>query len=207
MLFENRRSNAGLIIWGDIYELKALWTFIHRVQGESSLLDSSDDGVLMSLAYEIRHAFDRMRRKETRKWFGEDPTPIYGFDCIWPNILVQVGLLRAAMAFMPAITRGEQAVMYGLESTVANALENLLPGTGEQFLKAAASIGQAGEKLIDEKLFSRTCYFLTLTPAQRKKHLGAIFDSLRLIWARDNYLEAKVFESFTIRGEYPDFKW
>ncbi|WP_436252770.1 DUF6904 family protein [Pseudomonas chlororaphis] len=79
-----RKSNAGLVLWGDIYELKALWTFIHRVIEESALL-KIEDPLLSGLAYEVRHAFDGMRRKDTRKWYGDDPTPIYGFDCVVVN--------------------------------------------------------------------------------------------------------------------------
>lgn len=61
-----RKSNAGLVLWGDIYVLKALWTFIHRVIEESALL-KIEDPLLSGLAYEVRHAFDGMRKKNSHE--------------------------------------------------------------------------------------------------------------------------------------------
>lgn len=206
MQYQTRKSNAGFILWGDMYELKALWTLIHRIQDESAII-KSEDGTLMDFAYELRHAFDRMRRTSTRDWYGEDETPVYGMDCYWPEVLAQVGLMRAAMAFMPTITRNDQAVMYGLEATVLDALEQMLPGAGENFLSSVARNAQQGEKQLRSRIVSRTCYFLTLTPAARKKHLGAIVDSMGSIWARDNYLDPSLFEQFEDWTNYPEHKF
>lgn len=205
MQYETRKSNAGFILWGDIYELKALWTFIHRVLDESPVL-KSEEGPLTDFAYEIRHAFDRMRRTGVRDWFGEDETPIYGLDCYWPEVLGCTGLLRYAMGFMPT-NRNDQAVMYGLESVVSDALEQMLPGTGESFLKSASFAAHNDEASFQSKVISRTCYLLTLTPAARKKHLGAIVDSMGLIWARDNYLDPSLFEQFEDWTSYPEHKF
>ena len=206
MQYAIRKSNAGLVLWGDIYELKALWTFIHRVIDESALL-KSEDPLLSWLAYEVRHAFDGMRHKGTRKWHGDDPTPIYGFDCIWPNMLIQIGLLRAGLAFMPTVTRHDQAVMYGLESIVLEGLETMLPGAGESFFKSAVMIAHEGGENYSNKIHSRTSYFLTLTPTKRKESLGAIFDSLGAMWALNNPLSPEIFEPFTNLTEYPPYKW
>jgi len=201
MQYQVRKSNAGFILWGDMYELKALWTFIHRVQDQSPVLKSTE-GPLMDFAYEIRHAFDRSRRTDVRDWFGEDETPIYGLDCYWPEVLVHTGLLRHAMAFM-ATNRNDQAVMYGLESVVSDALEQMLPGLGESFLKSASFAAHNDEAGLRSKIISRTCYFLTLRPAARKKHLGAIVDSMNMIWARDNYLDPNLFDQFEGCTSYP----
>lgn len=201
-----RRSNAGVVLWGDIYELKALWTFIHRVIDESALL-KIEDPLLSGLAYEVRHAFDGMRGKDTRKWYGDDPTPIYGFDCIWPNLLIQMGLLRAGLAFMPTVTRNDQAVMYQLEHTVLDGLETMLPGASENLYKTALMVAQEGGERVNEVINSRTSYFLTLTPAKRKNELGAILDTLLSIHAFNNPLKSTVFEPFDSWSEYPNFKW
>ncbi|KIL03230.1 hypothetical protein EGJ28_23285 [Stutzerimonas xanthomarina] len=206
MQYDNRKSNAGLVIWGDIYELKNLWAFIHRVLDESTLLDEEDQ-LLTSLAYEVRHAFDRLRHKSVRKWYGEDSTPIYGFDCLWPVALMQLGRLRAGLAFMPTVTRHDQSVMYGLESVVLNGLEDMLPGTSEQLIKMALRFAHEDADTVDSTLDSRTGYFLSLTPKKRKDNLAAIFDSIGTVWARDNPLDPIVFEPFLGLSEYPSFKW
>lgn len=201
-----RKSNVGLALWGDIYELKALWTFIHRVIEESALIEI-EDPLLSGLAYEVRHAFDGMSHKGTRRWCGDDPTPIYGFDCIWPSMLIQMGLLRAGLAFMPTVTRNDQAVMYHLENTVLDGLEAMLPGASENLYKTALMVAQEGGERANEKIHSRTSYFLTLTPAKRKKELGAILDTLLTIAACNNPLKSMVFESFDSWSEYPPYKW
>ncbi|WAT32133.1 DUF6904 family protein [Pseudomonas sp. GXZC] len=201
-----RKSNAGLVLWGDIYELKALWTFIHRVIDESALLNE-EDTLLSGLAYEVRHAFDGMRHNGTREWFGDDATPIYGFDCIWPNMLIQLGLLRASLAFMSTLTRNDQAVMYGLEHTVLDGLNIMLPGASEDLYKTALMVAQEGGERANEKIHSRTSYFLTITPAKRKTELGAILDTLLYIPAFNNPLRPTVFESFESWSEYPSYKW
>lgn len=201
-----RKSNAGLVLWGDIYELKALWTFIHRVIEESALL-KIEDPLLSGLAYEVRHAFDGMRQKGTRKWYGDDPTPIYGFDCLWPNMLIQMGLLRAGLAFMPTVTRKDQAVMCQLEHTVLDGLEAMLPGASENLYKIALMVAQHGGESANDKIHSRTSYFLTLTPAKRKNELGEILDTLLPIPAFNNPLGSMVFEPFDMWSEYPPYKW
>ncbi|MBM5459115.1 hypothetical protein H8F21_16220 [Pseudomonas sp. P66] len=201
-----RKSNAGLVLWGDIYELKALWTFIHRVIDESALL-KIEDPLLSGLAYEVRHAHDGMRHRDTRTWYGDDPTPIYGFDCIWPNILMQMGLLRAGLAFMSTVTRNDQAVMYQLEHTVLDGLGAMLSGSSEHIYQSALMVAQGGGNSVNEKIHSRTSYFLTLTPAKRKKELGAILDTLCQFNSLNNPLRSMVFEPFTEWSEYPHFKW
>lgn len=206
MLYANRKSKAGLVLWGDIYELKALWNFILRVMEESDLLEV-EDPLLSGLAYEVRHAFDGMRQKSNRDWFGDDTTPIYGLDCLWPIMLVQMGLLRAGLAFMPNVTRADQAAMYGLESTVLAGLEAMQPGLSEKLYQSVLSACQLGDESIHDKAYSRTSYFLTLTPAKRKADLAAILDTLGTHYAIDNPLVPDVFEPFRGCSEYPDFKW
>ncbi|SDJ11508.1 DUF6904 family protein [Pseudomonas abietaniphila] len=206
MQYVIRMSNAGLVLWGDIYELKALWTFIHRVMDESALLEI-EDPLLSGLASEVRHAFDGMRHKNTRKWYGDDPTPIYGFDCIWPNILIQMGLLRAGLAFMSTVSRNDQAVMYHLEHTVLECLDVMQPGASENLYKTALMAAQFGGERINEIIFSRTCYFLTLEPAQRKNELGAVLDTLTGMGFFRNPIKPEVFEPYELGEEYPPYNW
>jgi len=206
MQYAIRKSNAGLVLWGDMYELKALWTFIHRVIDESALI-KIEDPLLSWLANEVRHAFDRMRHKDTRKWFGDDPTPIYGFDCIWSNVLIQVALLRAGLAFMSTVTRNDQAVMYQLESTVLDALEAMIPGESEKLYQTALVVAQQGGDRVKDQIFGRTSYFLTLAPSQRIKKLGSILDTLHTLGVYNSPLKPEIFEQFEFGSEYPPHKW
>ncbi|WP_338923736.1 hypothetical protein V0M98_36630 (plasmid) [Pseudomonas silesiensis] len=206
MLFEKRKSNAGIVLWGDMYELKALHRFVDDIQSKSRLIGNTEESPLWQLLYEIRHAHDRGRRKSTRDWFGEDETPIYGFDWFWTDMLWQAGLLRAAMAFMPTLDRNHQAVMYTLEDVIESSLNVMLPGTGNNFLEASLRIGTSGPTAIYKKGVSRTNYFLTLKPAQRKAQLWAVVNSIDPVWAHFHREEIPSYDEFS-DSEYPEFKW
>jgi hypothetical protein len=207
MLFEKRKSNAGIVLWGDMYELKALYSFVYDVQTKSHLIGDADESPLWPLLSEIRHAHDRGRRKSTRDWFGEDETPIYGFDWFWTDLVWQAGLIRAAMGFMPTLGRTHQAVMYSLEDVIESALNVLHPGEGNNFLEAALRIGTSGPAYIQTLGASRTNYFLTLTPSQRKAQLWAIVNSVDPCWAVLHRQEIPEYEHFNDFGDYPEFKW
>jgi hypothetical protein len=207
MLFEKRKSNAGIVLWGDMYELKALYRFVQDIQTNSRLIGDTEQSPLWQLLYEIRHAHDRGRRKSTRDWFGEDKTPIYGFDWFWTDMLWQAGLLRAAMAFMPRLDRNHQAVMYALEDIIESSVNVMLPGTGNDFLEAALGIGTAGPSAIYKNCVSRTHYFLLLTPAQRKAQLWAVVKSMDPVWAHLHREEIPAFDDFSGLEYYPEFKW
>ncbi|WP_436253811.1 DUF6904 family protein [Pseudomonas chlororaphis] len=126
---------------------------------------------------------------------------------MWPNMLIQMGLLRAGLAFMPTVTRNDQSVMYHLEHTVLDGLEAMQPGASENLYKIALMVAQDGGESANEKIHSRTSYFLTLTPAKRKTELGAILDTLLTIRAFNNPLRSMVFKPFDIWSEYPPYKW
>lgn len=52
MLFEKRKSNAGIVLWGDMYELKALYRFVQDIQTNSRLIGDTEQSPLWQLLYE-----------------------------------------------------------------------------------------------------------------------------------------------------------
>lgn len=136
--FELTKKNAGVIIWGDTWTLHEVYDFIHKINDNSPIIKNKESFVL-SLAYEIRHAFDGMRKKDVRERF-EDKCPIYGFEVLWPELVAQIGLLRASMSFVPC-NRSDQAIMYELENLIEMAATKALPGSHEQVTYEMGRIG------------------------------------------------------------------
>jgi hypothetical protein len=207
MLFEKRKSNAGIVLWGDMYELKALWGFVDDIQTKSLLIRNTEESPLLLLLSDIHQAHKGYRRKSTRDWYGEDKTPIYGFDWFWTDLLWQAGLLRAAMAFMPTLDRNHQTIMYALEDVIESSLNVMIPGTGNNFLEVALRIGTSGPIAIFKNSASRTHYFLTLTPEQRKAQLWALVNSMDSVLAVIYRNELPDFDDYSYIDQYPQFKW
>lgn len=108
---------------------------------------------------------------------------------------------------MSTVTRKDQAVMYQLESTVLEALEAMIPGESENLYKTALMAAQQGGDRVKDNIFSRTSYFLTLSPSRRIKELGSILDTLNTLGVYNNPLKSEVFEPFNFGSEYPPHKW
>lgn len=205
--YHDRPSHAGLELWGDIWTLKALHRLVTRLAKESPLLkDSGDSNPLWSFAYEIRHAFDRMRHKSTKNWYGEDTTPIYGFDYLWTDLLVVTGLLRASLAFLPS-SREDHAVLYQFESIIEAAISSTLPDDTEAYFCAAFDVANRITIIDQDTLDSRTGYFLSLTPAKRKKSLLPIMATLIPNLPSPTDIPEAAFDRFKNADQYPDFKW
>ena len=97
--FELTRHHTGLILWGDYWSLERLHELIHEIAAESPVIEDKE-GLVLGLAYDVRKAFEGQRRQAKRK-HHTDTCKIYGVEILWPVVLVQVGLLRQAMAFVP----------------------------------------------------------------------------------------------------------
>ncbi len=205
--YKTRDSHAGIELWGDMWSLKELHTFVSHLAGDSPLLkDSGESNPLWSFAYEIRHAFVRMRHTSTRNWYGEDITPIYGFDCLWTDLLVVTGLLRASLGFLPS-ARDEQAILYQFESVIEVAITETLPADPELYFCLARDVGSRMHIIDQDAVNSRTGYFLSLTPAKRRKLLLPIMATLIPHQPLPEEVPDSAFLPYMGAAEYPKFKW
>lgn len=193
--FELTKKNAGVTIWGDTWELRAVYEFIHKIIDENPSLKDKESFVL-SLAYEIRHAFDGMRKKDVRER-SEDACPIYGFEVLWPEFVAQIGILRASMAFIPS-NKNDQSIMFSLEYLVEIASQAAMPGSYNQIMYEMTRIGIAHEH-VHKVIESRCKYFVGLSTRERLKKLPMILASLDPLYR----FHAQVWENNGIKGVIP----
>ncbi|CAH2934444.1 MAG: hypothetical protein CPSOU_6551 [uncultured Paraburkholderia sp.] len=146
---------------------------VHKVNEESPAIRDKE-GFMLGLAYDVRKAYEGQRETAVREYF-DDRCPIYGVQVLWPAIIANVALLRAAMAFIPT-DRKDQSVMYALEHLVEQALRAALPTGAEQILEQMRRIEPSTH--IDDVIDSRCGYFVSLPPKQRLAQLATVLASL-----------------------------
>ena len=131
MLFSKpTKYGAGIILYGDYWDLKNLHSTFHDAVGDESFDDQSSDFVL-ALAYDVRKAYERQRERLNATHFDDETISYYGVKILWPIFLVQVGLLRWMAAFRPT-TKSHQADLFRLEACADEALEKYDPSIGKQ---------------------------------------------------------------------------
>ncbi|PRP68475.1 hypothetical protein BUE93_21985 [Chromobacterium amazonense] len=206
------RNHAGLTLWGDYVSLKRLYAFIHRIVEESPIIEDKE-GFVLGLAYDVRKAFEGCRSQEDRTYLNDDHCRCYGVEILWPVLLVQVGVLRQAMAFIPTNSL-DQAVMYELEHAVETAVRAAMPIMADEVLHRTKRIGTAPYTHLDSVLDSRCRYFIGLTGKERLKALPRLMDTFEPIY-RFLATEGATMQPGTIPPSafvddgsvWPDFKW
>lgn len=206
------KYHAGVALWGDYESLHALHEFIHRVVDESCYIENKE-GFVLALAYDIRKAYDGQRSKHYRDHFGEDRCTIYGVEILWPILLLQIGVLRHAMSFIPTNKR-EQSLMFELEYVVESALRDAIPITADALIHRISSIGSDLYSHLETVLDSRCLYFIELPPSQRLKLLPRLMETFSycyntlykgIVGKKDDFISPDAFVDD--EQDWPDFKW
>ncbi|WP_051327171.1 DUF6904 family protein [Desulfatibacillum aliphaticivorans] len=120
IISEPTRYGAGMYLYGDYWDLHSLHKLIHRLADgypiEGELVD-----FLLSLAYEIRHAYQGDRLEESFGFDELDQVNYRGVPLLWPVLIPQIGLLRWAAAYHPT-SKKDQATLLILEHCVEDSL-------------------------------------------------------------------------------------
>ncbi|SDH70709.1 DUF6904 family protein [Propionivibrio dicarboxylicus] len=204
--------HAGVALWGDFPTLDRLHGFVHHIVEESNYIEDKE-GFVLGLAYDVRKAFEGQRSQDYRGVSKDDRYRIYGVEILWPVLLVQVGVLRQAMAFIPT-NKLDQAIMFELEHVVESAVRAAMPVTADEVIHRIGCIGSAPYIHLDTVLDSRCRYFIELPAKQRLKMLPKVmetFDPMHSLFAETGSgLRQGVisFDAFVDgRQDWPDFKW
>lgn len=210
--FKVTRYHAGLSLWGDHAALKAAHALVHRIVDESVVIEDKE-GFVLGLAYDLRKAFEGQRSKGRRPDPSSGSCAIYGVEILWPVILVQLGLLRHAMGFVPT-SRLEQATAFELEHVVERALRTAAPNRADEIIDLMSRIGAAPYAHIDALLDSRCLYFIELPPTKRLAALPRVLESFDPMYtfladhggsSRPGFIPPAAFEDGD--RDWPDFKW
>lgn len=132
LIGESTKKDAGIILWGDYYDLDNLYDSIFQLSESPALKGFMSDYVL-GLCYEIRHASHGMREEKT---FGTDKitkVKYYGVKIIWTYFITQVGLLRWAAGFTPT-SNDIQANLFRLEDIIEKSLNRASPSAASECL-------------------------------------------------------------------------
>lgn len=209
--FELTPNHTGLALWGDHATLNRLHEFVHEVVAESSIIED-EESFILGLAYDVRKALEG-QRSESYTDHGSDRCKIYGVEILWPVVLVQVGMLRHAMAFMPT-NRLDQATMFELEHVVESAVRSAMPSTADAVIHHMRQIGAMPYQHINFVLDSRCRYFIEQPATKRLAVLPKLmdtFDPMYLFLAEQGAtMQLGIISpsGFDIGDcEWPDFKW
>lgn len=204
--------HAGIVLWGDFATLHRLHELIHHLVAESRYIEDKE-GFVLGLAYDVRQAFQGSRHRDYRDYPNDDRCGVYGVEILWPLILVQVSVLRQAMAGIPT-SKLDQAMMFELEYVVESAVRAAVPATADEVIHGMRCAAMAPYIHLDTVLDSRCRYFIGLPSRQRLKVLPRLmetFDPMYQLLANNDMakrldaIPPAVFVGY--REPWPDFKW
>lgn len=210
--YELTPNHAGVALWGDFAALDRLHCFIHHIVQESDYIEDKE-GFVLGLAYDVRKAFEGHRRSGSRAHSGLEHCSIYGVEILWPALLVQVGVLRHAMAFIPT-NKLDQSIMFELEYIIESAIRAAMPVTADEVIHWKRCIGNASYIHLDSVFDSRCRYFIGLPVKQRLKALPKLMETFDPMYEllvdsgtrlRPGAIHPSAFVDDA--GAWPDFEW
>ncbi|CAG9184034.1 DUF6904 family protein [Cupriavidus pampae] len=177
LMYDLLKNHAGILLCGDYKSLCSLHEVIHQVN-EKSVLIKDKDGPFLGLAYDLRKAYEGQRRKFKAPAHYPEIGPSFGVEIIWPVILLQCSMLRAALAFFDC-TKRHQAFTFALEDLVEAAL---IADFGANAPEIIANWQRIDPRMpwAEEKLSSRGAQFCQWSKAQRRVGLAGCW----LVWTR-----------------------
>jgi len=122
IITEPTENAAGVIIWGDYWDLHSLHETISELCEEAPFGVDIQETVL-GLAYDIRHAYQRGREEKEFGFDVYDKVTYRGCKVLWPIILFQINVLRQFASYQPT-TKEQQANLYKLESCIEQSIND-----------------------------------------------------------------------------------
>lgn len=126
---------TGVSIYGDYGDLESLYQAVHDIAislDEENKYQKGQHQLLMNFAYEIRKGFSGQRLLQEMRFPGEEHTlQYYGFQLVWPDVLIFISALRHNAGYVQT-NKLQQGSMYLLEHIVETALDSYdLAGASE----------------------------------------------------------------------------
>jgi hypothetical protein len=210
------KFGAGITLGGDYLDLTSLHETIHKLAAEDGPLATHHYEFVLGLAYDVRKSYEGQREKWAE---GE---PIYSgytaVDILWPNFLVQLGMLRSACAYAPT-DRRIQATLYALENCAESALFELDPAVGALCMRWLAQFTRLTDNFLLEFVVHQNKDYLFGAAAgkARIRRLPRLLDDIspfssayqdfeRSIKKQAEAANAKP-QDMGDWSEWPEFKW
>lgn len=210
------RYGAGVTLWGDAHDLAHLRDTIYDLSDEEAV-GPALSALLLGLAYDVRHAYQRDRLEQTIGLGDLDATRYRGCQILWPYFLVQVSLLRHAAGYRPT-TAGHQADLYRLEAATAAALQEADAQVAQACLELLPHVGDLPHGYLVSFIDVQVRHYLSGPGGKRRlARLPALLRSLQ--WLGPEYreyerqlkliAEEKGCQPADLEdaGEWPEFRW
>lgn len=109
------KNGTGISIFGDYADLKMMYKCVHRIaECVDEEKNKGQHQLLMNFAYEIRKGFSGNRLEDKIKHEDGKELQYYGFQLIWPDILLFISALRHNAGYIQT-DKSMQATLYMLE--------------------------------------------------------------------------------------------
>lgn len=167
-------NHAGVLLVGEYESLHWLHEVVSDVNERSPII-TNKEGWFLSLAYDVRKAYEQQRqilpppRKDRARGVR------FGVEIIWPALLFQQRMLRGSLSYLEH-NRKHQAITYALEAVIEDALK-------EDFGDDADAVIEIWHRLnpqlreVDEFFDARCAIFCSWTKAERERHFLNLLES------------------------------
>jgi hypothetical protein len=168
------KNHAGVLLIGDYTSLRWLHEVIHDVNERSPLVKDKE-GMFLSLAYDVRKAYEQQREILQPPQHFEEIGIRYGVKILWPVLLLQHRMLRLSLAFLNH-TAKTQAMVYALEAIIEEALREDFGAQGDRVVAFWQRLDPAHPAVFD-MLRSRGAIFCSWTKTQRRANFQQLLTS------------------------------
>ena len=110
------KNAAGIALFSDYLSLKRAHEILHDVNERSPLIRDKE-GFFLSLASDVRKAYEGQRLKQEADPMHPEAGTRLGFEILWPTLLIQCRQLRDSLAFIDH-GKEHQIVAYELEFVI-----------------------------------------------------------------------------------------
>jgi hypothetical protein len=207
---------AGITLWGDYNDLNSLHETIHHLV-EGTPFDDEIKDLILGLAYDVRHAYQRDREEKVFGIDEYDKVVYRGEKILWPIILFQVNALRYFAAFQPT-TKEHQANLYRLEYSLEKSLKEQDAKIGAQCIEWLNSPSPITNNYYPQYVSEASKkYILGPSGKSRFRRLPEILKSFHTMSleykdfasylegvAKEKGCSTHILQDFS---EWPDFKW
>lgn len=198
---------------GDYTSLRWLHEVVHDVNERSPLI-TDKEGMFLSLAYDVRKAYERQREIIEPPEHYEEVGVRYGVKMLWPVLMVQQRLLRASLGHLDH-TAKTQAIAYALEALVEEALLEDFQTQGNDIARTWKRINPAQPNVFD-KLYQAGGLFCSWTKTDRKRQFLQLLLSFEPLY--DSYYALRLQQgqrdlvspgelALWANAEWPDPRW
>ena len=207
------KNHAGILLIGDYTSLRWLHEVLHDINERSPLVKDRE-GPFLSLAYDVRKAYEQQREVLKPPKHYKELGIRYGVQVLWPVLLLQQRMLRVSLGYLDH-SHKHQAITYALEGVIDEAVREDFGAQAQITIDRWQRLNPADPALF-EKLDSRGAIFCSWTKAQRHRLMiplletfDPLYETLFEFWIKNgdkNLLPPEGFVQWA-NIEWPDPNW